>query len=76
MKLTDIVVELGKVQTAKDRPAFKTPQQIEKEGIANPITQKYDFKKPTVVSINDNDMQTLHNTGRLEVAGMTIIYEK
>jgi len=45
MKLTDIVVELGKVQTAKDRPAFKTPQQIEKEGIANPITQKYDFKK-------------------------------
>ena len=32
MKLTDIVVELGKVQTAKDRPAFKTPQQIEKEG--------------------------------------------
>jgi|TARA_R100000482_G_scaffold60867_1_gene22296 hypothetical protein len=53
-----------------------TTRYTNKEGVANPITQKYDFKKPTVVSINDNDMQTLHNTGRLEVAGMTIIYEK
>ena len=53
-----------------------TTRYTNKEGIANPITQKYDFKKPTVVSINDNDMETLHNTGRLEIAGMTIIYEK
>ena len=53
-----------------------TTRYTNKEGVANPITQKYDFKKPTVVSINDNDMETLHNTGRLEIAGMTIIYEK
>ena len=39
MKLTDIVVELGKVQTAKDRPAFKTPQQIE-ENSSNGTTPK------------------------------------
>ena len=58
--------ELSKIST----------RYTKKEGIANPITQKYDFKKPTVVSINDNDMETLHNTGRLEIAGMTIIYEK
>ena len=53
-----------------------TTRYTNKEGVANPITQKYDFKKPTMVSINRQDMQTLHNTGRLEVAGMTIIYEK
>ena len=53
-----------------------TTRYTNKEGVANPITQKYDFKKPTMVSINRQDMQTLHNTGRLEIAGMTIIYEK
>ena len=53
-----------------------TTRYTNKEGIANPITQKYDFKKPTMVSINRQDMQTLHNTGRLEIAGMTIIYEE
>ena len=69
-------MELGKVQTAKDNPPFKTPQQIEQEAVVNPINQKYDFKKPTVVSMSRQDMETLHNTGRLEIAGMTIIYEK
>ena len=44
--------------------------------IVNPINQKYDFSKPTLVSINKQDMETLHNTGRLEVSGMTIIYEE
>ena len=53
-----------------------TTRYTNKEGVANPITQKYDFKKPTMVSINRQDMQTLHNTGRLEIAGMTIIYEE
>ena len=52
-----------------------TTRYTNKEGVANPITQKYDFKKPTMVSINRQDMQTLHNTGRLEIAGMTILYE-
>jgi hypothetical protein len=53
-----------------------TTRYTNKEGVANPITQKYDFKKPTMVSINRQDMQTLHNTGRLEIAGMTILYEE
>ena len=53
-----------------------TTRYTNKEGVANPITQKYDFKKPTMVSINRQDMQTLHNTGRLEIAGMTRLYEE
>ena len=53
-----------------------TTRYTNKEGVANPITQKYDFKKPTMVSINRQDMQPLHNTGRLEIAGMTILYEE
>ena len=53
-----------------------TTRYTNKEGVANPITQKYDFKKPTMVSINRQDMQTLHNTGRLEIAGMPILYEE
>ena len=50
MKLSDIVLELGKVQTAKDNPPFKTPKQIEKEAygfnsggqtkVAHPSNQK------------------------------------
>jgi hypothetical protein len=75
-KLSDIVMELGKVQTAKDNPPFKTPQQIEKEGIANPINQKYDFKKPTMISMSKQDMETLHQDGTLEKDGITIVYEK
>jgi len=75
-KLSDIVMELGKVQTAKDNPPFKTPQQIEKEAIANPINQKYDFKKPTMISMSKQDMKTLHQDGTLEKDGITIVYEK
>lgn len=75
-KLSDIVMELGKVQTAKDNPPFKTPQQIEKEAIANPINQKYDFKKPTMISMSKQDLKTLHQTGTIEINGITIVYEK
>tara|TARA_A100001515_G_scaffold89367_1_gene71050 strand:- start:252 stop:485 length:234 start_codon:yes stop_codon:yes gene_type:complete len=75
-KLSDIVMELGKVQTAKDNPPFKTPQQIEKEAIANPINQKYDFKKPTMISMSNQDMKTLHQDGTIEINGITIVYEK
>ena len=53
-----------------------TTRYTNKEGVVNPINQKYDFSKPTVVSMTRQDMETLHNTGRLEIAGMTIIYEK
>ena len=84
MKLSDIVLELGKVQTAKDNPPFKTPKQIEKEAygfnsggqtkVAHPSNQKYDFKKPTMVS--QSKIQTLIKTGRLETDGLTILYEE
>jgi len=53
-----------------------TTRYTNKEGVVNPINQKYDFSKPTVVSMSRQDMETLYNTGRLEIAGMTIIYEK
>ena len=47
-----------------------------KEGVANPITQKYDFSKPTVVHLSKEDMQMLHRQGRVETDGLTIIYEQ
>ena len=55
-KLSDIVKEFGKVQTDKDNPPFKTPQQIEKEGIAHPTNQKTDFSKPTLVNLSSNSI--------------------
>mgnify|MGYP000715295045 CR=1 FL=1 len=76
-KLSDIVKEFGKVQTDKTNPPFKTPKQIEREGkIANPVNQRYDFEKPSVVHISKQEMETLHNDGTLETDGLTIIYEK
>tara|TARA_Y100000389_G_scaffold33590_1_gene28620 strand:- start:300 stop:533 length:234 start_codon:yes stop_codon:yes gene_type:complete len=75
-KLSDIVMEMGKVQTDKDNPPFKTPKQMEKEGIAHPTNQKYDFNKPTVVSMDRSKLETLIKTGRIETDGLTIIYEK
>ena len=47
-----------------------------KEGVANPITQKYDFKKPTMVSLNKKELEILYTTGKLEIAGMTLLYEE
>ena len=41
-----------------------------------PINQKYDFDKPTVVHISKQDMEILHNDGTLETNGLTLIYEK
>jgi|TARA_R110000796_G_scaffold93009_3_gene197397 hypothetical protein len=77
MKLADIVMELGKVQTDKDNPPFKTPKQIEKEGqISNPLTPHTDFSKPTVVHISNDEMKILHTTGRLETDGITIIADE
>ena len=44
-----------------------------KEGkIANPVNQKYNFDKPTVVHISKQDMETLHNDGTLETNGLTL----
>tara|TARA_A100000172_G_scaffold33932_1_gene20462 strand:+ start:249 stop:482 length:234 start_codon:yes stop_codon:yes gene_type:complete len=75
-KLSDIVKEFGKVQTDKDNPPFKTPQQIEKEGIAHPTNQKTDFSKPTLVNLSRKELEILYTTGRIEADGITIIYEK
>ena len=48
-----------------------------KEGkVTNPINQKYNFDKPTVVHISKQDMEILHNDGTLETNGLTLIYEK
>ncbi len=47
-----------------------------KEGVANPITQKYDFKKPTMVSLKKKELEILYTTGKLEIAGMTLLYEE
>jgi len=58
--------ELSKIST----------RYTKKAGIANPITQKYDFKKPTVVSMTKDEIMTLVNTGQIETDGLTIIYEK
>jgi len=77
MKLADLVMEMGKVQTDKDNPPFKTPKQIEKEGkISNPMTPHTDFSKPTVVHISKEEMKILHTTGRLETDGITIIADE
>ncbi len=44
--------------------------------VVNPINQKYDFSKPTVVNMTRDEIQTLVNTGQIETNGITIIYEK
>ena len=69
-------MELGKVQTAKDNPPFKTPQQIEQEAVVNPINQKYDFDKPTIIHISKQEMELLHQDGTLEKDGITIIADE
>ena len=53
-----------------------TTRYTNKEGIANPVNQKYDFKKPTMISMSAQDMKTLHQDGTLEIDGITIVYEK
>ena len=56
MKLADLVIEMGKVQTDRDNPPFKTPKQIEKEGkITNPMTPHTDFSKPTLVNLSKKE---------------------
>ena len=44
-----------------------------KESVVNPINQKYDFSKPTVITISKDEMELLHQDGRLEKDGITII---
>jgi len=76
MKLADLVIEMGKVQTDRDNPPFKTPKQIEKEGkITNPMTPQTDFSKPTLVNLSKKELEILYTTGRIEADGITITYE-
>ena len=49
------------------------PELDRKEGTAHPTNQKFDFNKPTVVHISNDEMEILRSTGRLETDGITII---
>ena len=53
-----------------------TTRYTNKEGIANPVNQKYDFKKPTIIRISKADMELLHQDGTLEKDGITIIADE
>mgnify|MGYP003117977684 FL=1 len=44
------------------------------EGLSNPVVQKIDFNKPTVIHISDEEMKLLHQDKRLEKNGITIIF--
>tara|TARA_Y100001963_G_C6481258_1_gene309092 strand:+ start:212 stop:526 length:315 start_codon:yes stop_codon:yes gene_type:complete len=68
-KKGDGLTELEK----KEAYGFNSGGQIK---IAHPTNQKTDFEKPTVVHISKKEMDILHNDGRLETDGLTIIYEK
>jgi hypothetical protein len=41
--------------------------------VVNPVNQKYDFNKPTIITISKDEMELLHRDGRLEKDGITII---
>ena len=47
-----------------------------KESVVNPVYQKYDFSKPTVITISKDEMELLHKDGRLEKDGITIIADE
>ena len=44
------------------------------EGIPNPIVQKTDFNKPTVIHITADELELLNQEKRLEKDGITIIF--
>ena len=53
-----------------------TTRYTNKEGVVNPINQKYDFKKPTIIHISKQEMELLHQDGTLEKDGITIIADE
>ena len=53
-----------------------TTRYTNKESIAHPTNQKYDFSKPTVVHLSKKELEILYTTGRIETDGLTIIYEQ
>ena len=40
------------------------------EALSNPVVQKIDFNKPTVIHISDEEMKLLHQDKRLEKDGL------
>ena len=53
-----------------------TTRYSKEEGIAHPTIQKVDFRKPMVIHISKKEMEMLHNDGRLETDGVTIIADE
>ena len=53
-----------------------TTRYSKEEGIAHPTIQKVDFRKPTVIHISKKEMEMLHNDGRLETDGGTILADE
>ena len=53
-----------------------TTRYTNKESIAHPTNQKYDFSKPTVVHMSRQELKTLVSTGRVETDGLTIIFDE
>ena len=53
-----------------------TTRYTNKEGVVNPVTQKHDFSKPTLVNLSKKELEILYTTGRIEADGITIIYDE
>ena len=64
-ELIKIMREVVRVELKKEEVNEVTP---------TPLAARHDFKKPTVVHISKDEMEILHNTGRLETDGIPIIY--
>ena len=68
--------ELSKITTRytnKEAYGFNSGGQNK---VVNPINQKYDFKKPTLVHLSRKELEILYTTGRIETHGITITYEQ
>ena len=64
------------IDSFKDEKFDGLTELERKESVVNPINQKYDFKKPTMVNLSKKELEILYTTGRIEADGITIIYEK
>ena len=68
--------ELSKITTRytnKEAYGFNSGGQNK---IVNPINQKYDFSKPTMVNLSKKELEILYTQGRIEADGITIIYDE
>ena len=63
------------IDSFKDEKFDGLTELERKESVVNPINQKYDFKKPTMVNLSKKELEILYTTGRIEADGITIIYE-